>query len=266
MSFLPLTPDRHDVRLKLLEVFTESADHGQFSEHAQYLVDNCQDEDILMAVRELETQIDDSQLDLDTDLVTADEVVEETTESDVGLDDDLELDLDDVEITDGGPQIDGDVGADDAEDSFELEFDDPEPEQITSSAGQELGGDLGIDFDPERDTEDGLENSSNASVLDDESADFNLDDMALDGADDRASSDNDTAEEVAAAVDVDSDGDDFDFDANGDPDINETKLDLAEAYVDMGDVDGARDILNEVADEGTEEQRDKARQMLEDMG
>ena len=41
-----------------------------------------------------------------------------------------------------------------------------------------------------------------------------------------------------------------------------TKLDLARAYVDMGDYDGAREILNEVVDEGSEIQCDEARQML----
>jgi pilus assembly protein FimV len=42
-----------------------------------------------------------------------------------------------------------------------------------------------------------------------------------------------------------------------------TKLDLARAYVDMGDYDGAREILNEVVDEGSELQCDEARQILD---
>jgi pilus assembly protein FimV len=37
-----------------------------------------------------------------------------------------------------------------------------------------------------------------------------------------------------------------------------TKLDLARAYLDMGDADGARDILEEVLDEGTPEQQHEA--------
>lgn len=41
-----------------------------------------------------------------------------------------------------------------------------------------------------------------------------------------------------------------------------TKLGLAEAYLDMGDFEGARDILNEVEEEGTFEQQDQARKML----
>ena len=44
-----------------------------------------------------------------------------------------------------------------------------------------------------------------------------------------------------------------------------TKLDLARAYIDMGDPDGARSILEEVADEGDEAQREEARQLLESL-
>ena len=42
-----------------------------------------------------------------------------------------------------------------------------------------------------------------------------------------------------------------------------TKLDLARAYVDMGDPDGARSILEEVLDEGDDGQRQQAKQLIE---
>ncbi|MEX3772455.1 FimV/HubP family polar landmark protein [Pseudomonas sp. MYb118] len=41
-----------------------------------------------------------------------------------------------------------------------------------------------------------------------------------------------------------------------------TKLDLAQAYIDMGDADGARDILNEVVSEGNDGQKSEAKDML----
>lgn len=41
-----------------------------------------------------------------------------------------------------------------------------------------------------------------------------------------------------------------------------TKLDLAQAYIDMGDADGARDILSEVLTEGDDVQRSEAKEML----
>ncbi|WP_217474521.1 FimV/HubP family polar landmark protein [Stutzerimonas stutzeri] len=54
--------------------------------------------------------------------------------------------------------------------------------------------------------------------------------------------------------------DDFDFFA--DTDETTTKLDLARAYIDMGDAEGARDILDEVMSEGSDSQQQEARDML----
>jgi pilus assembly protein FimV len=44
-----------------------------------------------------------------------------------------------------------------------------------------------------------------------------------------------------------------------------TKLDLARAYIDMGDPDGAKSILDEVMEEGNGEQQDEARGIIEQM-
>ena len=44
-----------------------------------------------------------------------------------------------------------------------------------------------------------------------------------------------------------------------------TKLDLVQAYIDMGDVDGARDLLGEVLDEGTEAQKAEAHRLMESL-
>ncbi|WP_263260941.1 FimV/HubP family polar landmark protein [Pseudomonas sp. RIT-PI-S] len=54
--------------------------------------------------------------------------------------------------------------------------------------------------------------------------------------------------------------DEFDFLA--DSDEVTTKLDLARAYIEMADADGARDILDEVLKEGTMAQQKEARKML----
>ena len=45
-----------------------------------------------------------------------------------------------------------------------------------------------------------------------------------------------------------------------------TKLDLAKAYVDMGDSDGARSILDEVLEEGDDSQKQQAEELLAQMG
>lgn len=57
------------------------------------------------------------------------------------------------------------------------------------------------------------------------------------------------------------DGDD-DFDFLSGTDETATKLDLARAYIDMGDAEGARDILDEVVAEGSEAQQQEAREMI----
>ncbi|UGB39261.1 FimV/HubP family polar landmark protein [Frateuria soli] len=45
----------------------------------------------------------------------------------------------------------------------------------------------------------------------------------------------------------------------------DTKLDLARAYMDMGDADGARAMLEEVMNEGTQMQKDSAQRLLDSM-
>ncbi len=44
-----------------------------------------------------------------------------------------------------------------------------------------------------------------------------------------------------------------------------TKLDLAKAYIEMGDSESARDLLEEVSKEGSSAQREEAQKMLEDL-
>ncbi|MGY4638939.1 FimV/HubP family polar landmark protein [Pseudomonas sp. TE24901] len=65
-----------------------------------------------------------------------------------------------------------------------------------------------------------------------------------------------TAEDAALG------GDEPEFDFLSGTDEVATKLDLAQAYIDMGDADGARDILSEVLTEGDEVQRGEAKEML----
>jgi pilus assembly protein FimV len=62
----------------------------------------------------------------------------------------------------------------------------------------------------------------------------------------------------------DSSEDDFVFADDGDP--MSTKLDLARAYIDMGDDDGARQILDEVMSGGSTDQQQEARELLERLG
>ena len=66
----------------------------------------------------------------------------------------------------------------------------------------------------------------------------------------------------AAPIATDHAGDSVEF--SDDP--VDTKLDLARAYLDMGDADGARAMLGEVLKEGSQMQRDVARKLLDGLG
>ena len=66
-----------------------------------------------------------------------------------------------------------------------------------------------------------------------------------------------TAEDALASA-----ADEPEFDFLSGTDEVATKLDLAQAYIDMGDADGARDILNEVVTEGDAGQKSEAKEML----
>jgi len=95
----------------------------------------------------------------------------------------------------------------------------------------------------------------------------------LDVADDEQAIDDDLFEQALSdfsaeglAMDNDSDVSEDDLDAEldfmADADEAATKLDLARAYIDMGDSEGARDILAEVASEGNDQQRQEAVDLL----
>ena len=59
--------------------------------------------------------------------------------------------------------------------------------------------------------------------------------------------------------------DDFDPSSFDGVDVNSTKLDLAKAYIDMGDQEGARSILGEVVAEGSEEQKQEAQDLIDQL-
>jgi len=75
------------------------------------------------------------------------------------------------------------------------------------------------------------------------------------------------AEPEAESLSFDASMDD-DLDLSDLDDIDEvsTKLDLAKAYLDMGDADGTRSILDEVLSEGDDEQKKEAEELLRQLG
>ncbi|HEY8570634.1 FimV/HubP family polar landmark protein [Microbulbifer sp.] len=156
-------------------------------------------------------------------------------------------------------------------DEDELALDD---EAFTSSASEsvELSGDEG--------NLDGLDlDAIDLDVIDlGELGDFgDLDDMELEGDREIAvaqESAKQTQPVAAAAADEEALSDlGFNLESDLDSELNlleggdevSTKLELAQAYLDMGDKDGAREILGEVVEEAAGEQQQRAKDMLERM-
>jgi len=65
--------------------------------------------------------------------------------------------------------------------------------------------------------------------------------------------------------DLDLENLDSDLDFLSGTDESETKLDLARAYIDMEDQDGAREILQEVLDEGSDQQKQEATKLMDSL-
>lgn len=79
----------------------------------------------------------------------------------------------------------------------------------------------------------------------------------------------DSTEAVAPPVEaVPGNGADTAGDVAAEPQWDETatKLDLARAYIDMGDGEGARSILEEVMAEGNEQQKKQAADLVSQIG
>ncbi len=94
-----------------------------------------------------------------------------------------------------------------------------------------------------------------------------LSEKDVEGNEDEVSIDIDNDEDISLDID-----DDFDFDEDTDESIDfgetlsdeiATKLDLARAYVDMGDIEGAKEILAEVVADGTEQQKSEAQALID---
>lgn len=75
----------------------------------------------------------------------------------------------------------------------------------------------------------------------------------------------DAPDELPPLGDLDLDNLDEDLDFLSGTDESETKLDLARAYIDMDDKDGAKEILQEVLEEGTDQQKEDASKLMDSM-
>ncbi|PIE42595.1 MAG: hypothetical protein CSA49_00205, partial [Gammaproteobacteria bacterium] len=174
-----------------------------------------------------------------------------------------------------------DVSFDEAEKSLDFELDDNTTDSFAEDA---LEFDLDLDSDDKEKTvaadlepeADEVIGSSEAAMLADEldlDGDFDLGITQTDSEDEDIHVELETASEesaesepaavepalIASAEDSESE-EDLGF--LSDADEASTKLDLARAYIDMGDREGAKDILDEVLVEGNDEQQSEAKELL----
>ena len=184
-------------------------------------------------------------------------VLQQQTEIKENLDDLSDFDLDLDLGAEPAPAVDL------ADDDFLLDLDEgvkdlaPVEPPVVADVPQddlELPADFDLSLADEMDSNPAAEPDAFASELDDVNAE--LDRLSQSIAEP-------TFTEADAAIGDDLGEDDFDFLAGTDEVA--TKLDLAQAFIDMGDNDGASEILNEVLVEGDEKQRGEAKDMLENL-
>ncbi len=202
----------------------------------------------LLAETEAEVKAADNDFNLDADLdFSLGENLVEPSRADSTSLDDFNFDLDAGAVADKSAT----TVADDFNDEFGFEAD----SQIDSDFGAQLD-----EVNAELDT---LSSSLSGDALEMKTS------PEIDGLADTTTLA--TAETATESMEnfgdfEDLDGLDDDFGMLAGTDETATKLDLARAYVEMGDAEGARDILDEVIAEGTSAQQDTAREMIAQLG
>ena len=200
----------------------------------------------------LEADLESSFVDRDESGADADELVLDLNEADA------ELDLSDVEL-----------------DLSEIELDLKPAQETTQSASEEsdedlenaLFGDISLP-----DELDDLSTEIEIDLPDLESDEFASDEIELPGLASDEVDLQDTKLESTDDEGLELSLDSFDFDSDDDLDLevgedeSNTQLELAQAYVDMGDESGAKDILAEVLSNGSDEQKQQANELLAKLG
>lgn len=238
-------PERNDLRLKLLEIYYSAKNKNAFLEESKALHE-------ILAVQ--------------PDPATWEKVVE------MGAD----LCPEDALFTyqpDAPAPADAKTAGSSEDDTEVMDFDLSEFEnQIDDMASDNEALDLDLDALAETDSED-LEKTVEIPVDSEEGERLS---QSADADITREMTDDDITRELnipdfdnveSLGEDTDSTlliDDELDMEDDSLDDIDEigTKLDLARAYIDMGDPEGARSILEEVIEEGSEEQQTEARDLM----
>lgn len=218
--------EREDLNLKLLEVFMAGKNATAFDEHAQGMLAKLENSNDPLWGKVAEMG---RELSPDNPMYQAD--------AEPAASDDLE-ELDSLS-EDLGLDIDSGEGQDAEGLDFDLDLSfDPSAETEQSDSAE---------FTPPEDMDEELsEPPAEPDTLEDNSLEFDAEGFEA---------------ETAEATEEEPQGDG----ELADLDEVSTKLDLARAYIDMGDPDGAKSILDEVMEEGSDNQKDEARDIMAQM-
>lgn len=214
----------------------------------------------------IEDTTEDLLVDLDDDNEGLVEVSADELLSGFELEDDNSLSLEDEALADGdldlaalesdlgelsgsAELVDSESAVDD--DLIDLELQDEIPSQLVTAQASSLA--IADESELVRGKED-REEDLFAQALSDFSGESDEIDLT------------EFASDEAALADLSDDDMDAELDFLADADEAATKLDLARAYIDMGDSEGAKDILSEVLGEGTDDQRKEANELLGRIG
>lgn len=216
-------------------------------------------------------------LDDELDFGLIDEPAAPTAAADDDLDFDLALGDDKVELSQPADDLSAfsldldepAAASSDETDEFLLSLDDDTPlsqpvddlsglsldlSEETPAADLDLPADFDLSLEDEAPVQPAVEPDSFAAQLDEVTAEL---DQLSNGFDEPQAPPLASVDSLSSDLDGD---DDFDFLSGTDE--TATKLDLARAYIDMGDIEGARDILDEVVAEGNDAQQQEAREMI----
>lgn len=269
-------PERSDLGLKLLEVYAAAGDAEAFDDLADRLPLTSEERDQVYEMRERFADdfddVDDDELGLGM-LDDAPPAPSTRTTLD-DLEDELNAATDELDLGD----FDADVADDavDTSDDFNLDINDLEDVGSDDKSGGGLDFDLSdLGLGEETDAEslagndldfDMDEGSAPAGDLDDEPVEppptlAEDEDVDFDFTDLDVGDETDTPDDGDALPEgADLEEDEYDFLSGADE--ASTKLDLARAYLEMEDAEGARDILEEVLAEGNDEQKNQAQELL----
>ena len=250
-------PQRSDLRLKLMQVYGELGERDAFIAQERQLVANGKNHAEVEQLKQrypamalaagIATAAVAAQLQAQfvKEMMRDDREVEpEPQNTPDEFDQDFDLSLDDLEAA--SPAELAPESNPDSEPSFEDVL-----KQQAEASGDDLSG---FDLDLPADFDLSLADEAAAPAAEPDSFSLELDKV------------NAELQRLSQSLEqpsvVPSFADEPEFDFLSGADETATKLDLAQAYIDMGDDEGARDILTEVVEEGNPQQQAEALELL----